>query len=60
MSDGPYPDAPAPSGDDWSGQARKPDTCLDKPWFEFISGNVENDGGLKREPWAEPVQAAPA
>ncbi|MGE3871359.1 MAG: conjugal transfer protein TraG [Parvibaculaceae bacterium] len=58
LGDGPYPDAPAPSGNDWSGQVRKPDTRLDKPWFELISGSGEDDGGLKREPWAEPVQAA--
>jgi len=58
LSDGSYPDAPVPSGDDWSGQARKPDTRLDRPWFELVSGTAEDDGGLKREPWAEPVQAA--
>lgn len=56
LCDGPYPDAPAPSDDDWSGQVRKPDTRLDKPWFELISGTAEDDGGLKREPWAEPTQ----
>jgi type IV secretion system protein VirD4 len=58
LSDGSYFDAPAASGDDWSGQVRKADTRLDRPWFELVSGSAEDDGGLKREPWAEPLQAA--
>jgi type IV secretion system protein VirD4 len=58
LTDGPYPDAPASSGDDWSGQVRQLDTRLDRPWFELVSGNSEDDGGLKREPWAAAPQHA--
>jgi type IV secretion system protein VirD4 len=47
---GPYADRPPHRPDDWSGQVRGTHADLAKPWSELVSGDDEDDGGLKRHP----------
>ena len=50
VADGPYADRPQSRADDWSGQVRAPHTDLIKSWSDLISGEQDDDGGLRRHP----------
>jgi type IV secretion system protein VirD4 len=47
---GPYADRPPHRLDDWSGQVRGTHAELSKPWSDLVTGEDEEDGGLKRHP----------
>ncbi|MDZ5696727.1 conjugal transfer protein TraG [Chelativorans sp. M5D2P16] len=47
---GPYADRPPHRPDDWLGQVRGTHAGLAKPWSELVTGDDEDDGGLKRHP----------
>ena len=49
-ANGSYPDRPSPRDDVWSGQVRDTHADLVKPWSELVSGDDEDEGGLKRHP----------
>lgn len=49
-ADGSYADRPPHRPDDWSGQVRNTHAGLAKPWSELVTGDDEDDGGLKRHP----------
>ena len=50
VADGPYANRPQPRADDWSGQVRTPHTDLIKSWSDLVSGEQDDDGGLRRHP----------
>ena len=54
---GPYADRPPHRPDDWSGQVRGTHAELSKPWSDLVTGDDEDDGGLKRHP-ALPEEAS--
>ena len=55
-ADGSYRDRPSPRTDDWSGLVRGTHNQLVLPWSDLVSGDAEDDGGLKRHP-AMPEEA---
>ena len=62
VADGSYPDRPQPRADDWSGQVRMPHTDLIKSWSDLVSGEQDDDGGLRCQPELKeetPAKAAP-
>jgi len=57
---GPYADRPPHRPDDWSGHVRGTHAELSKPWSDLVTGDDEDDGGLKRHPaLAEEATAIP-
>ena len=50
VADGPYTDRPHPRANDWSGQVRVPHADLIKAWSELVSGEQDDDSGLRRHP----------
>ena len=62
VADGPYADRPQSRVDDWSGQVRTPHTDLIKSWSDLVSGEQDDDGGLRRHPGLKeetPAKAEP-
>ncbi|MEM8771408.1 MAG: conjugal transfer protein TraG [Pseudomonadota bacterium] len=46
--EGPYPDAPLPRSDDWSGAIATTDKRLDQPWFDLVKSEASEEGGRER------------